>query len=41
MADVKAEKFCFLWWLNWIIRILLILLTIAILLWFIFVILGI
>ncbi|HNU93633.1 MAG TPA: hypothetical protein PKM09_03635 [Bacillota bacterium] len=40
MADVKAEQFGFFWWINWIIRILLWLLTIAIVIWFILRIFG-
>lgn len=35
MAEVKAEQCGFIWWLNWIIRFLLILLTLAIATWFI------
>ncbi|HON42097.1 MAG TPA: hypothetical protein PLM74_03055 [Bacillota bacterium] len=40
MADVKTEQFGFFWWINWIIRILLWLLTIAIVFWFILRIFG-
>ena len=40
MADVKAEQCGFFWWINWIIRLLLWLLTIAIAIWFILRIFG-
>ncbi len=40
MADVKTECFPFFFWINWIIRILLWLLTIAIVIWFILRIFG-
>ena len=40
MAVVKAEQFGFFWWINWIIRMLLWLLTIAIVIWFILRIFG-